>query len=251
MSGFIGGEIGYRILKSIGDPSTGDVATAYEDKSKVDKLLGPGFWSKIQDKVVIDFGCGFGEDAVEMAEKGARKVVGLDIREEVLEVATRNAHKSPAREKCEFVQSTAERADVITSIDAFEHFEDPAEILQVMRGLLKDDGRVIAVFGPTWYHPLGGHLFSVFPFAHLIFTENALIRWRSDFKTDGATRFSEVAGGLNSMTISRFKKIVSQSPFKFEKLELVPIRTLKWLANSFTKEITTSVVRCELVPRDR
>jgi hypothetical protein len=58
-----------------------------------------------------------------------------------------------------------------------------------MRRMIKPDGCVIAAFGPTWFHPLGGHLFSVFPWAHLIFTERALIRWRSDFKTDGATRF--------------------------------------------------------------
>jgi hypothetical protein len=36
--------------------------------------------------------------------------------------------------------------------------------------------------------------------AHLIFKERALIRWRAGFKTDGATRFGEVAAGLNQMT---------------------------------------------------
>jgi hypothetical protein len=56
---------------------------------------------------------------------------------------------------------------------------------------------------------LGGHLFSVFPWAHLIFSEQALIRWRSDFKSDGATRFSEVAGGLNQMTIRRFERLIA------------------------------------------
>ncbi len=63
-----------------------------------------------------------------------------------------------------------------------------------MDAMLKPGGRLYASFGPTWFHPYGGHLFSVFPHAHLIFTERSLIRWRSDFKSDGATRFHEVAG---------------------------------------------------------
>ncbi len=52
-----------------------------------------------------------------------------------------------------------------------------------MNTLLQPAGEVLVSFGPTWYHPLGGHLFSVFPWAHLIFSEKALIRWRSTFKT--------------------------------------------------------------------
>ena len=56
---------------------------------------------------------------------------------------------------CMFTTHTDEKADVILSLDAFEHFDDPAEILRIMRRLLKDDGCMIAAFGPTWYHPLG------------------------------------------------------------------------------------------------
>jgi hypothetical protein len=41
----------------------------------------------------------------------------------------------------------------------------------------------------------------------VIFSEKALIRWRSTFKTDRATRFSEVAGGLNQMTIAKFEAV--------------------------------------------
>lgn len=250
MSGFIGGEIGYRILKAIGEQDNMN-GSAFTNKSKIEVLLGKNFWREIENKTVIDFGCGFGEDTIEMAEKGAKKVIGLDIREEVLSIARENALKSKVSEKCVFVTKAEEKADVITSIDAFEHFDDPAEILRVMRGLLKDNGKIIAVFGPTWFHPLGGHLFSVFPFSHLIFTEKALIRWRSDFKDDGATKFREVAGGLNGITISRFERIVAESDFRFEKFELVPIRKLHMLANRLTREFTTSVVRCQLIPKEK
>lgn len=82
-----------------------------------------------------------------------------------------------------------------------------------------------------------------------MFTEKALIRWRSEFKNDGAKRFSEVAGGLNQMTISRFEKLVRASEFETVMLESVPIKRLKLFSNRITREFTTSFVRCELRPR--
>ena len=226
MGGIIGGEIGYRILKAVGKKDVGDVATAYIGVSKLDKLLGDQFWKEIEGKTVIDFGCGFGDDAIEMAERGAKRVIGIDNRQEVLNVARESAKRKDIDSKCSFVMETTEQADIVTSIDAFEHFENPSEVLQIMRSLVRNDGKVIAVFGPTWYHPLGGHLFSVFPFAHLIFTENALIRWRSDFKNDGAKKINEVSGGLNRMTISRFQKLIEESDFRFSRFDCVPIRSL-------------------------
>jgi len=118
-----------------------------------------------------------------------------------------------------------------------------------MNHLLQPTGEVLVCFGPTWYHPLGGHLFSVFPWAHLIFSEKALIRWRSTFKTDGATRFSEVAGGLNQMTIAKFEELIAGSPLELASLELVPIKKLRHFHNRFTREFTTAVVRGRLVKR--
>jgi SAM-dependent methyltransferase len=141
----------------------------------------------------------------------------------------------------------SQNADIIVSIDAFEHFDDPEFILREMDSMLAPDGEVWISFGPTWYHPSGGHLFSVFPWAHLLFSEKALIRWRSDFKHDGATRFSEVGGGLNQMTIARFERIVEASPFQIASLQIVPIQKLKFLHNRLTREFTTAVVRCHLV----
>jgi hypothetical protein len=132
------------------------------------------------------------------------------------------------------------------SVDAFEHFEDPPSILAQMFDLLAPGGSVEISFGPTWYHPLGGHLFSIFPWAHLIFSERALIAWRSQFKSDGATRFHEVAGGLNQMTIAEFERIVSRSQFTLVRLECVPIRKLRWLHGRLTREFTTALVRASL-----
>jgi SAM-dependent methyltransferase len=225
--------------------SAGD--TFYAGKSKVGVLMGDGFFEKIRGKTVIDFGCGEGAAAVEMAREGAARVIGVDIRPEVLKIAEQSAREAGVCDRCTFVTSSPELADFVVSVDAFEHFADPGDILRRMSQLLRPSGEVLVSFGPTWYHPLGGHLFSIFPWSHLIFTEEALMRWRSAFDADGAKRFGEVGGGLNQMTISRFEKLVAESPLKMAAFHSVPIRRLRPLHNRLTREFTTAVVQCRLV----
>jgi SAM-dependent methyltransferase len=249
--GIIGGSLGYHLLRTItrnGVPNHLD-GSAYRNSSKLEVLLGARFWEEIEGKVVVDFGCGRGADSVEMAQRGARKVIGVDIQERFLAAARERATEAGVDDRCSFVTATDERADVIVAVDSFEHFADPAAILNIMYRLVKADGCLIACFGPTWYHPYGGHLFSIFPWSHLIFTETALIRWRADITSDGATRFSEVEGGLNRMSIRCFERIVSDSPFDFASFEAVPIRRMRFMSNRLTREFTTAVVRCKLIPR--
>ncbi len=248
--GLIGGQLGYKLLKSISQDgiTTWMDGSAYREKSKLDVLLGPEFISAIKGKVVIDFGCGTGAEAVELARRGAGGVIGIDIHEGNVLEGRALAAREGVDDICTFASRTTERADIIMSIDAFEHFSDPGAILEAMRDLLKPDGCVFAAFGPTWYHPLGGHTLSVFPWAHFVFTEKALLRWRNSLKQNQTTRVSFSDEGLNQMTIGRFERLVKQSPFQLAELNLIPIRKLRLVANRLTREVTTSVVRCKLVP---
>lgn len=247
----IGGDLGYALLRKLGGKGEKNKLSgaSYKRVSKIEALLGKDFWDCTRDKVVIDFGCGAGQDVIELARHGARKVIGVDIQERFLKMGRHRAANLDLSHICEFTTKPKERADVIIAMDSFEHFANPAEVLQVMSSMLKPDGIVVAAFGPTWYHPYGGHLFSIFPWSHLLFTESAQCRWRATFKHDGATRFNEVEGGLNQMTIRRFKKLVEASDLEFEEFEPVPIRKLSWLANPLTREFTTAIVRCKLRPR--
>lgn len=80
--GIIGGRLGYHILRSVCKDGryTGYMdGSAYEHRSKLETLLGPSVWDAIRDKTVVDFGCGMGDEAVEMAKRGARRVIGIDI----------------------------------------------------------------------------------------------------------------------------------------------------------------------------
>lgn len=221
----------------------------YKGGSKIETLFGPDFWGQIRGKTVLDFGCGDGEEALDIARHGAARVIGLDSWEERL-IAARARQAAVGLDNCTFVGNCNAQADVILSVDAFEHFDRPGEILREMARLLKPDGKVMVSFGPPWLHPKGAHL-PLFPWAHLLITEQALMAWRANFKTDGATRFSEVQGGLNQMTIAKFERLVGNSPLRIESLDAVPIRAARLLHGRFTREFLTSVVRSTLTHRNR
>jgi len=251
--GVIGGTLGYRVLRWI---SPGGATTekycsgsAYDGKSKLQVFFGPAALQELRDLVVLDYGCGSGDTCIELARSGAKAVVGLDVQQHLLDSAADKAQAAGVAHLCRFVTKVDEPADVVVSLDSFEHFADPVGALEEMYDLLRPGGRLLVEFGPTWYHPLGGHLFSVFPWAHLLFTERALIRWRSDFKQDGATRFGEVAGGLNQMTIRRWRRIVAASRFEIERFEARPVRGLQRLHNRLTREFLSAVVVATLVRR--
>lgn len=237
-----------RILAALFHPRPS--AGGYERESAIEALLGNELSGRILGRTVIDFGCGTGGDAIALGRHGAKRVIGIDIRDDFLQLARDKAAAAGLADVCEFTKSTSTRAGVIVSIDAFEHFANPSAILRTMAELLVDDGEVLVSFGPTWYHPRGGHLFSVFPWAHLLLSEQALIEWRSRFKADGATKFGEVTGGLNQMTIARFERLVAESPLEFAELELVPVAKLRW-AHKVAPEFSTSLVRCRLLKRFR
>jgi 2-polyprenyl-3-methyl-5-hydroxy-6-metoxy-1,4-benzoquinol methylase len=124
--GIVGGQLGIRLLNVASHGGTvsafPDVATAYQEKSKLEVLFGPGIWDKIRDRVVLDFGCGPGTEAVEMARRGARRVVGLELRRKWITEAAVLAEARGVADRCSFVTEWSEPVDVILSVDSFEHF---------------------------------------------------------------------------------------------------------------------------------
>ncbi|MDD4973353.1 MAG: class I SAM-dependent methyltransferase [Bacteriovorax sp.] len=212
----------------------------------LNKIFIDEFSKKVSGKVVVDFGCGHGKDTETIANWGAKLAIGLEIRKELVE-ANSEKIKLP---NCSFMTTLSPElqstADLIISIDAFEHFDNPDKILKIMYDCLRPGGEAYISFGPTWYHPLGGHAFSVFPWSHLIFTEKALIRWRNQFYHDGATKFGEVSGGLNKLSIAKLEKCFRESSFQIEDFSCKPIRGKTWAQKIFGREFLTSMVLVRL-----
>ena len=95
----------YRILKRIspGEPHRYCTGSAYAGKSKLETLLGREFLEQVPGKTVLDFGCGEGWEAIDLARRGAAMVIGLDNREEILQSARRNAIQAGVESVCRFV----------------------------------------------------------------------------------------------------------------------------------------------------
>lgn len=241
----IGGRLASAILKRYSFSS--HETNFYEGKSKLEACLGQDVWKHLEGKRVLDFGCGDGAEVIEIAQRGiAQSVCGVDINQQSLTRAKARAQAAGVMREGMFSDRVPPGSvDVIISLDAFEHYPEPDLILQTMHDLLTPNGCVLVSFGPPWYHPLGSHIV-LFPWSHMVLKERAILRWRSQFKTDGATRYEEVENGLNRMTIQRFTRLVRESGFGLRQLDPVPIRGLRRLHNRLTREFTSALVRSEL-----
>ena len=110
------------------------------------RALAParGEWS------VLDVGCGPGRFAVDLAARGAARVLGVDISKEMLDLARRAAASRKVEAKCEFVVSSfrdlqvKETFDMSLGIGYFDYLENPIEDLQKMAQVTR--GHLIASF---------------------------------------------------------------------------------------------------------
>ena len=257
--GLIGGTVGEALLSSFLTPAVSGQQEP-EKASTVWSHIGFSLSEKDLDgKVIMEFGCGYGGDTVELAKSGAKLVVGVDIRHSVLDVARGRAATEGVSDRCLFLNVTTEdmsrfqrAADIIISIDAFEHYSEPDRVLRDMERYLQPGGTIVIAFGPPWWHPYGSHLqfMTQLPWVHVLFAEHVILKVRGRYRSDGAVRFEDVEGGLNRMSIKRFIEIVRNSSFKFAQLRLVPIRRTGLLHRALGpvgRELFTSVVQAALV----
>jgi len=97
----------------------------------------------VNPDVTAAWTCGAGAECIEMAAKGAKRVIGIDIREDLLQIARQKALETGVENTCVFASSSNEQADTVVSLDTFENFADPADILRIMNTILKPEGEVL------------------------------------------------------------------------------------------------------------
>lgn len=156
---------------------------------------------------VLDFGCGLGDQTEALASLGA-SVVGLDTHAPSLERA-RILH--PGLTFVANLSELGEPCDVVISQNAMEHFPDPAATLKDMISAVKPGGRLLITFGPPWYAPYGSHMqfFCRVPWLNVLFPESAVMRARSRYRSDGASRYEDVEQGLNRMSLAKFERLIA------------------------------------------
>ena len=92
--------------------------------------------SPIQGKTVLDVGCGPGHYSITLAQRGAKRVVGIDFADGMLKIAEEHARKAGVADRCEFKvadflnYSTAETFDYVIIMGFMDYMSDPRRIIE-------------------------------------------------------------------------------------------------------------------------
>lgn len=183
----------------------------------------------LRGKSVLDLGSGNGSTCVWAAQNGAHRVVGADVQG-VEEEQERLEREYPElldavefRQIADHADFGEEKFDIVLSKNTFEHVADPESYVRTMRSAVAPGGKVVIGFSPLWKSPWGGHIgfMTQFPWAHLLFPEDVIMAERRRFRPDEhATRFEEILGGLNRMTLARFEQVMAASGLKSRFMEV-------------------------------
>ena len=190
------------------------------------------------DMRYLDVGCGMGEMALALAQRGCGQVTGIDKDPHYIEIAKRCARKAQLQDKVTFECANIhdipneKEYDIVLSHEVFEHVERPGDCLRRMDGVLKSKspgGVIIMAFGPLFHSPFGDHLNRFFrfriPWAGVLFSEDALMRLRREFwrpVADEAESFEDTREGLNKMKFSEFLRYVEEMGWITERLIVNP-----------------------------
>ncbi len=104
----------------------------------------------VTEKKILDVGCGSGVYAVDFARRGARRVVGVDFSDKMLELASQEAEQHGVVDRCEFIRADfleldlKETFDVSIAMGVFDYIPDQVTLLRKMVALTT--GKVIASF---------------------------------------------------------------------------------------------------------
>jgi 2-polyprenyl-3-methyl-5-hydroxy-6-metoxy-1,4-benzoquinol methylase len=95
--------------------------------------------SRIQDKVICDFGCGYG-DFLKLTAGVAEKAFGVELRENCVRHI---AESDPEVEVRKNIADHAANFDVVTMFHVLEHIPLQTEVLRAVHGKLKAGGEII------------------------------------------------------------------------------------------------------------
>lgn len=119
------------------------------EKSYNDLLEQPAMNKLLPDikgKTILDIGCGYGHNSFSFAQNGAKKVVGIDLSQKMLEVAEKE-FSHPNVEYCRMdmseLSALTQKFDLVYSSLAFHYAENFNKLMEDIYSLLNEGGYLI------------------------------------------------------------------------------------------------------------
>lgn len=232
------------------------------------------FWSRFggkpdfTGKKVLEIGCGGGALSIYVGLSGAKRVVGVDIKQDQIESANKNIkdyfpflNQSVKFRCCRAEELEEHDFDYVISQDTFEHVDNLEQLIENLKRKLKTGGKIYSGFGPLYKSPFGDHRrfhramekFNnikipqiIFPWMHLLVPDevlNGVVRFFYKRKTGKEKEFN-IYEGINKLKLSDYKQIFSLSGLTVEMLKAKNrMRMFPFLADYFTTHITVILVK--------
>jgi 2-polyprenyl-3-methyl-5-hydroxy-6-metoxy-1,4-benzoquinol methylase len=114
----------------------------------------------IKGRTFLDVGCGNALYSLELARKGAAKVVGIDIAEVMIGLCKKSADAENLSDRCTFIQTDlleykpGEKFDVSFGIGLFDYIKNPLPVLTKMREVSTDKAIMAFPRLYTWRAPV-------------------------------------------------------------------------------------------------
>lgn len=108
----------------------------------------------IKDRTFLDVGCGNALYSLELARKGAARVVGIDISEVMIGLCKQSSERQNLSDRCTFLQTDLlnykpeSKFDVSFGIGLFDYIRDPLPVMKKMREISTD--KAIMAFPRLW-----------------------------------------------------------------------------------------------------
>lgn len=160
----------------------------------------------------VELACGDGRVALQLS-KHVRSVTGIDLSDENFSAEARQRvgiHLEDAAK----LSMKDESVECLYTFDAFEHFTDPAAVLNEAYRVLAPGGVLYASFGPLWNSAFGPHQWGRIdlPYVHHLFRPADL-----DVFAD-ITHRTRLTRNVNKLPLAYFRRLFSNRDRRFGRV---------------------------------